>query len=419
MIFFYIMGAFVSVFCLLKKKTMRKSALLLLTGSVVSSFLWMVSLMKEDDMALREIRRQDKDGKETVVELEADAEGEKKTIRMRVGSQAYSREELRRLSENLLDELERKITGNGGTLDCVTEDMYFPEYMEGYPFHLEWSTDNLKLLSSDGKIGSEVPKEGILVEIRLKISNTESKFEAEHVFYAALFPQKSGVAFWERLEGLLEKQEMSTRGADTYILPESFEGKKLIFLEKKSDQSGTYFFLFLVGAVCIAVGQQQDDKKKKQERTRELTREYPEMVSRMTMLIGAGMTISGAFKRIAGEYGRRRQQTEKPLYEELMITCREMEAGIPEATAYRNLGTRCRQPCMVRFSALLVQYTKSGTAGLKRALHEETGQALRERQERAKRKGEEAGTKLLLPMTMMLVLIMVLIMIPAFTSIGM
>ena len=123
MIFFYIMGAFVSVFCLLKKKTMRKSALLLLTGSVVSSFLWMVSLMKEDDMALREIRRQDKDGKETVVELEADAEGEKKTIRMRVGSQAYSREELRRLSENLLDELERKITGNGGTLDCVTEDM--------------------------------------------------------------------------------------------------------------------------------------------------------------------------------------------------------------------------------------------------------------------------------------------------------
>ena len=84
MIFFYIMGAFVSVFCLLNKKTMRKSALLLLTGSVVSSFLWMVSLMKEDDMALREIRRQDKDGKETVVELEADAEGEKKIIRMRV-----------------------------------------------------------------------------------------------------------------------------------------------------------------------------------------------------------------------------------------------------------------------------------------------------------------------------------------------
>lgn len=419
MILFYMAGTLVSLFCLLKKKMVRNAALLLLAGSLVSSGLWVASYVGEDDVALQEILRQDKDGRETVMEVEAEAEGERKTIRMHVGPQAYNQEELRVLSENMIHDLEKKITKDMDTLDCVTRDMYLPEYVEGYPFRLEWSTNDTKQLSSDGKIGNEIPEAGVLVEIRLKIINEESDFEAEHMFYAALFPQKSGAAFWERLERQMEKLEVSTRGRDRYVLPDSFEGRKLVFHEKKTDKSGTYFVLFLIGAVCMAAGQKKDEKKKEQARTTELVREYPGMVSRMTMLIGAGMTISGAFKRIAGEYGRCRQEKQKPLYEAFMITCREMEAGIPEITAYRNLGSRCRQPCMIRFSALLVQYTRSGTAGLKRALHEETGQALRERQEQAKRKGEEAGTKLLLPMTMMLVLIMVMIMIPAFTSFGM
>lgn len=72
----------------------------------------------------------------------------------------------------------------------------------------------------------------------------------------------------------------------------------------------------------------------------------------------------------------------------------------------------------MRFTALLAQYHKSGSFGLKNALKEETYQALQERKERAKRLGEEAGTKLLLPMTLMLVLVMIIIMIPAFTSFG-
>lgn len=106
------------------------------------------------------------------------------------------------------------------------------------------------------------------------------------------------------------------------------------------------------------------------------------------------------------------------MYEELLVTCREMEAGVSEAAAYQNMSIRCGLPCVVKFTALLHRYTQSGAAGLKQALYEETGTALQERKERARRMGEEAGTKLLLPMTMMLLVVMAMIMMPAFASFG-
>ena len=65
---------------------------------------------------------------------------------------------------------------------------------------------------------------------------------------------------------------------------------------------------------------------------------------------------------------------------------------------------------------LLSQNLKKGTAGLLILLKAEALDALEERKRNARRLGEEAGTKLLLPMMIMLVIVMVIIMIPAFWS---
>ncbi len=50
-------------------------------------------------------------------------------------------------------------------------------------------------------------------------------------------------------------------------------------------------------------------------------------------------------------------------------------------------------------------------------MRSECKDALQERKANARRLGEEAGTKLLLPMIMMLAIVMVVIIVPAFVSI--
>ena len=63
------------------------------------------------------------------------------------------------------------------------------------------------------------------------------------------------------------------------------------------------------------------------------------------------------------------------------------------------------------------QNLRKGTRGMTQVLKAESIQAFEERKARAKRLGEEAGTKLLLPMFLMLAIVLVIVIVPAFLSV--
>ena len=66
---------------------------------------------------------------------------------------------------------------------------------------------------------------------------------------------------------------------------------------------------------------------------------------------------------------------------------------------------------------MLSQNLKKGTKGLAPLLKQEADNAFEERKSLAKRLGEEAGTRMLLPMFLMLAVVLVIIVVPAFFSI--
>ena len=67
----------------------------------------------------------------------------------------------------------------------------------------------------------------------------------------------------------------------------------------------------------------------------------------------------------------------------------------------------------------MTQNLKKGSASLLPRLHEEAERALMQRIQAGRKLGEEASTKLLIPMVMMLGVVMVMVMLPAFTAMGM
>ena len=92
----------------------------------------------------------------------------------------------------------------------------------------------------------------------------------------------------------------------------------------------------------------------------------------------------------------------------------EMENGISEARAYERFGKRCRLLPYMRLSGVLVQNLQKGAKGALVLLEQEALAAFAERKETAKKRGEEAGTKLLLPMFGLLGIVLVIVMAPAF-----
>ena len=143
------------------------------------------------------------------------------------------------------------------------------------------------------------------------------------------------------------------------------------------------------------------------------------MVSKLTILLGAGMSVKQAWNKISDQYrGDEKNKKERPrlVYEEMMKTSREMEDGMGERSAYQRFAERTGVQLYRRFVRLLLQNMSKGSAGIYELLELETQNAYLERKNYAKKRGEEAGTKMLLPMMLMLGIVMAIVLVPALIS---
>ena len=175
----------------------------------------------------------------------------------------------------------------------------------------------------------------------------------------------------------------------------------------------------LIGILLIAL-EKQNQEKEVSKRKDQMRQDYPGIIMKLTLLLGAGMTVKRAWKKITADY-----ETEKEdwgmryAYEEMRQACNEMSSGITEAESYERFGRRCGLQEYIKLGAMLSQNIRRGTKGVREILQMEAVQSFEERKARAKRLGEEAGTKLLAPMFLMLAVVLVIVIVPAFMSVQM
>ena len=202
-------------------------------------------------------------------------------------------------------------------------------------------------------------------------------------------------------------------------LPEEIDGYGLEWSQKPEKTYQIILLLGILAAVLVCMKQKQDELEKQKKRKEELEQEYPDMVSKLTLLLGAGMTLNGAWEKIALNYQRKRKlglQEEKAVYEEMLYSYREIKDGIGELKVYERFGERCGTRQYRKLTALIIQNLRKGSAGLTALLEKEVAEAFELRKNNAKKAGEQAGTKLLLPMVLMLCVVMVIILVPAVLS---
>lgn len=88
-----------------------------------------------------------------------------------------------------------------------------------------------------------------------------------------------------------------------------------------------------------------------------------------------------------------------------------------QSECYEAFGRRCESPVYRKFGMLLSQNLRKGTKGLTNLLQREAQEAFEERKNMAKKLGEEAGTKLMIPLFLMLAVVFVIVTVPAFLTI--
>ena len=104
------------------------------------------------------------------------------------------------------------------------------------------------------------------------------------------------------------------------------------------------------------------------------------------------------------------------LKRELEYAVHQLDTGSEEAWVYEQLGRRLELPEYYQLLQQLSQHIRMGTKDIRNLMEQELQNSLEKRLEFAKKKGEEASTKLLFPMVVLLLLVMVIIVYPAFVG---
>ena len=155
------------------------------------------------------------------------------------------------------------------------------------------------------------------------------------------------------------------------------------------------------------------------KREQQLLLDYSEVVSKLVVYIGAGLTLRNSWERIVAGYDagvKEGKRGVRPVYEEMMKTVSQLSSGVSESRAFGEFGRRCGLQSYLKLSALLEQSQKNGSRQLRQSLELEMISAFEQRKNLAKKLGEEAGTKLLIPLLLMLGVVMAMIVLPAFLS---
>lgn len=350
-------------------------------------------------------------------------EGETEEVTVEVEPKELSQEESRALLDQTLEEMESRILGENMSLEEVRRDLKLIQKIEGLPIAIEWELDSFEVLNLDGSIRPEkLREEGSLVELTARL--TCNKEEAVYRACAKILPPvlSEKEKFMQELAGKLEELQETGGEKEQKELPVQVNGKRLTWEEKKSSSPLTILMLTLICAAALYGAKDRELVKKTKERERQMCRDYAQIVSKLVLLMGAGTAVRTAWEMIVRDYQAKREQEEAPLryaYEEMALALREMQNGVAEIKAYENFGLRCRIPCYMKLSVLLEQNLRKGNHGLTRLLKGEVQEAFEQRKELAVRAGEEAATRMLLPMILMLIVVMILILVPAGMSMQM
>lgn len=358
--------------------------------------------------------------KTEVYQVEID--GKEEQVEIRISPRVYSDTEIQKLFEKAMEELDKVVLGDNDSSDYMTKNLVLPTKLENYPFVISWEFSRYDVLGMSGELIQEElekvdpDKQG--VQVTVKGTLTYETHQAQYQMEALLFAEEKELEPAEELQKLVESVDEETRETEYLNLPQEWNGKTIVWKKEAAGNVPILIVLGLVVGLLLVLREKQKEAKQKKEKKEEMLIDYPEIISQFTMLMGAGMTAKRVWAKVAEDYRRERDSSGKSraAYEEILFTWQEMQSGIPEAQCYERFAKRCELLPYMKMGVLLAQNLRKGSRGLSEMLSLEAIEAMEERKNRARRLGEEAGTKLLIPMMIMLIVVLAIVVVPAFWS---
>lgn len=359
----------------------------------------------------------------TTKEIEAEASGEefKEQLDIEVEAREYSKEEIMKLFKDSEQTIQKQFLGENISPDSITKNLNLFTLFCNDLISVDWCFDIVNIINADGSINEEVINENIgdnksvLVEVTAKL--TYDIYSYDYIFFINVkHPEYTPKeVFVKKIEDIIMSENLTE---EFVVLPKKIDGENITWSEKMENTPLIILMLGIFTAATVSFFKDREIEDKMKERKKQMLIDYPEIVSKIILFMSSGMTMYSVWQKIVFDYKEKNRQKGQTryAYEEMVITLYEIKDGIAEVSAYERFGKRCSVSQYIKLSALITQNLRLGSKGMSEMLRKEAAMAFEDRKSIAKQQGEEAGTKLLVPMMLMLLIVLVIIIVPAFLS---
>lgn len=295
------------------------------------------------------------------------------------------------------------------------------------------------LMDSDGTLHNETLAPGTVVtgylslimstDIVPKSAEGETKYlktqyhSAPYRIYVGIVPR--ALSRYEslllQLQQAITAEDEGSLGENMLSLPTEIDGQRIYYSEHEDRSYLLLPLLGVIAAMAIYMRQGQARRTEKKQREALLMLDYSELVSKLMVYIGAGLTVRNALETISQHFDAliaRGIKADRPLYQELRTMVIQFRRNMPESEIYLSFGRRVNLKPYTKLVSLIEQNRMNGARNLRVLLELEMEDAFEQRKTTARRLGEEAGTKLLLPLFIMLGIVMIIVIVPAMSALG-
>lgn len=391
-------------------QVLQKMLWVLLLAIGISLLVWGLDQMEEEAL---QFLREDYGGSEQLLTLQyQNREQEQKELTITLDPIQYRPEELEQSFQDGFAYLEAEMLGENKALGQIQKSMNLLKSIPDSGLTVTWYSDNYELIDEQGNVNNVwlEKEETVYLILELSYEDTVQTREYEIVIQ----PKQMTEAEQEErnLQLAIEEILQETRYDKEVLLPTELQGMRISEKQTGPDTAWVIILLGMVVSGMLWFRQKEELQNQIKKQNEDFQKSYPYLVNQLVLYIGAGTTLQGAFERIIVQYETGKKKKDF-LYKELSIMWNEMRSGISQEQAYINLGKRIGLPSYLKLTTLFVQQIRKGTSGIILQLEQEEHDAFEYRKEQAKRLGEEAGTKLLLPMILLMLISMVIVVCPA------
>lgn len=351
--------------------------------------------------------------KEVSVVLEK--EDQKREYSLILKEQELSGREENSLRKEFFHELEEQMAGDNTSLQNVRQALCFEEELDGWPFYITYQPAEQGYLQLDGSLGEKSLslKKGEILHTKVSVTAEYGSYIWNRTFEIQVMKpktEKKSSPFTKAVDRLKET-EKETRGEKTYTVPALAGGVRA---GKKQDFSSLSVLMFGAVILVLLLLRNVSELKNGEKMCRKETlRDFPMIVHLLALYMGAGLSFSSAVHRISVDYMSRPDRKKTYAFEEIlrMDTCLKLGEGQQEACM--QWGKRFKEPVYQKLSLTMLQVMAKGTREGRVLMNHMEQEAFRQRIDQAKKEGEEASTRLLFPMIVLLGMVMLLVMFPA------